>query len=190
MKEHTKDLQHAKDADPAHAKKPASKTYNATSIPKQADAPQNTASTTATAGSKVNVTTVTSTEEFRTTAAELYATFTDPARITAFTRAPPQVFEGAHVNGKFSLFGGNVSGAYLELDEPRRMVQSWRLAQWPAGHFSRLEIDFDQNNVDAVTVMRVAWKGVPVGQEEVTRRNWGEYYVRSMKLTFGFGTIL
>jgi activator of HSP90 ATPase len=39
-------------------------------------------------------------------------------------------------------------------------------------------------------VMRVTWSGVPVGQEEVTKRNWGEYYVRSIKQTFGFGTIL
>jgi activator of HSP90 ATPase len=26
---------------------------------------------------------------------------------------------------------------------------------------------------------------VPIGQEEVTKRNWGEYYVRSIKQTFG-----
>ena len=49
---------------------------------------------------------------------------------------------------------------------------------------------FDQNDVDHVTVMRVTWEGVPVGQEDVARRNWGEYYVRSIKTTFGFGTVL
>ncbi|KFY07804.1 hypothetical protein V492_06802, partial [Pseudogymnoascus sp. VKM F-4246] len=140
--------------------------------------------------SNVNTTTVTASEEFRTTAAELYATFTDPARIAAFTRAQPRKFEGAKVGGKFEIFGGNVSGAYEALEEPRRIVQSWRLDQWPAGHFSTLELVFDQNDVDGVTVMRVEWKGVPVGQEEVTRRNWNEYYVRSIKTTFGFGTIL
>lgn len=41
-----------------------------------------------------------------------------------------------------------------------------------------------------LTVMRVDWDGVPVGQEEPTKRNWGEYYIRSIKTTFGFGTIL
>lgn len=64
------------------------------------------------------------------------------------------------------------------------------MKEWPAEHFSRLEIGFDQNDVDNVTVMRVEWSGVPIGQEEVTRRNWGEYYVRSIKQTFGFGTLL
>ena len=133
----------------------------------------------------VNTTTVNSTEEFRTTASELYTTFTSADRLAAFTRAPPQVFEGAKVGGKFELFGGNVMGEFLELEEPIKIVQKWRLGQWPEGHYSRLEIKFDQNERDAVTMMRVVWDGVPLGQEEVTRRNWGEYYVRSIKTTFG-----
>ena len=78
-----------------------------------------------------------------------------------------------------------MSGEYLELSAPTKIAQKWRLRQWVEGHFSRLEVVFDQNDTDAVTVMRVQWEGVPVGQEEVTRRNWGEYYVRSMKTTFG-----
>ena len=89
------------------------------------------------------------------------------------------------MGGKFELFDGNVSGEFLELDEPVKIVQKWRLSQWVEGHYSRLEIRFDQNERDSVTVMRVVWDGVPVGQEEVTRRNWGEYYVRSIKTTFG-----
>ena len=115
---------------------------------------------------------------------------TDPQRIAAFTRAPPKIFEGAHDGGKFEIFGGNVSGAYTKLERPTYIEQKWRLAQWPGGHFSTLKIRFEQNDVDAVTVMNVNWEGVPVGQEEPTRRNWNEYYVRSIKTTFGFGTIL
>ena len=76
-----------------------------------------------------------------------------------------------------------MSGEYLELEEPTKIVQSWRLNEWPAGHYSTLQIEFDQT--DVVTYMRVNWTGVPVGQEEVTKRNWLEYYVRSIKLTFG-----
>lgn len=88
--------------------------------------------------------------------------------------------------GKFELFGGNVSGEYLELSQPTKIVQSWRLDQWPKGHYSKLQIEFDQNDVDHVTVMRVEWTGVPIGQEDVTKRNWLEYYVRSIKQTFGY----
>lgn len=137
-------------------------------------------------GGVVNTTTVTDSEEFRTTADELYKTFTDPQRLAAFTRAPPKVFEGAKKGGKFELFGGNVVGEYLELEPPKKIVQSWRLQQWPAGHHSTLEIEFDQNDVDAVTTMRVNWTGVPVGQEDVTKENWQTYYVHSIKKTFGY----
>jgi activator of HSP90 ATPase len=138
----------------------------------------------------VNVATLNDSTEFRTTAEELFNTFTDPQRLTAFTRAPPTIFEGAKPGGKFSLFGGNVSGEYVELKAPVEIRQKWRLRQWPEGHFSDLKLRFEQNDADRVTVMKVEWKGVPVGEEEVTKRNWGDYYVRSIKTTFGFGTLL
>lgn len=181
--EHGKDIQHA----------PGSHPTSGTTTPKL-HVPSSSAlassSTKTNSSTSVNTTTVTDNEEFRAPASELYQTFTDPQRIAAFTRAAPKLFEGAKKGGKFELFGGNVSGEYLELVEPTKIVQSWRLDQWPKGHFSRLEITFDQNDVDNVTVMRVSWSGVPVGQEEVTKRNWSEYYVRSIKTTFGFGTVL
>lgn len=178
--EHGKDIQHVAGSNPSsgfstpklHPQTAASNTGKSTS-------------TSTSTGGVVNTVTVTDNEEFRTTAAELYQTFVDPQRIAAFTRSPPKVFEGATTGGKFELFGGNVTGEYLVLEPSTKVVQSWRLAQWPAGHFSKLQIEFDQNDVDHVTVMRVTWEGVPVGQEDVTKRNWLEYYVKSIKQTFG-----
>ncbi|KAK1755627.1 hypothetical protein QBC47DRAFT_380806 [Echria macrotheca] len=183
--EHGKDIQHAPGSNPSSGF--STPKYH---VPTGSSTKDGSTSTQSNSGSIVNTTTVTDTEEFRTTAEELYKTFTDPQRLAAFTRAPPKVFEGAKQGGKFELFGGNVSGEYLELEEPKKIVQSWRLDQWPKGHYSKLKIEFDQNDIDAVTVMRVEWTGVPVGQEEVTKRNWLEYYVRSIKTTFGFGTVL
>lgn len=179
--EHGKDIQHAPGSNPSSG----FSTPKFIPPPTAAGLKAETAPTQAGSGSVVNTTTVTDNEEFRTSAEELYKTFTDPQRIAAFTRAPPRVFEGAKAGGKFELFGGNVTGEYLELQEPTKIVQSWRLNQWPKDHFSKLQIEFDQNDVDHVTVMRVEWIGVPVGQEEVTKRNWLEYYVRSIKQTFG-----
>ncbi|EOD47395.1 putative hsp90 co-chaperone aha1 protein [Neofusicoccum parvum UCRNP2] len=188
--EHGKDIQHAPGSNPGSGFS-TPKVYESSSLNK---AKESTSSSTTTAtsgnGPSVNTTTLTDNEEFRTTAAELYQTFTDPQRIAAFTRAPPKVWDGAKEGGKFELFGGNVSGQFVKLEEAKTIVQKWRLAQWPQGHFSTLNISFDQNDVDKVTVMRVEWEGVPIGQEDVTKRNWGEYYVKSIKMTFGFGTVL
>lgn len=177
--EHGKDIQHAPGSHPSSGVSTPKLHVPSSSSSALASSSKDTQNTV------VNTITVTDTEEFRAPASELYQTFTDPQRIAAFTRAAPKKFEGAKKGGKFELFGGNVSGEYLELVEPTQIVQSWRLDQWPKGHFSRLEINFDQNDVDNVTVMRVSWSGVPVGQEDVTKRNWREYYVRSIKQTFG-----
>jgi len=181
IKEHGKDLQHTSTSNPSSGV--ATPTWH----PERERTPTSTsATTTTTTGtSSVNTTTVTATDEFRTTAEEMYQTFTDPQRLAAFTRAPPRVFEGAKPGGKFAIFDGNVSGEFVTLEPPKKIVQKWRLAQWPEGHTSTQEIFFDQNDVDRVTNMRVTWTGVPVGQEEVVQRNWEGYYVRSIKQTFG-----
>jgi activator of HSP90 ATPase len=186
--EHGKELQHAPGSNPSSSFS-APRTLQSSSINKSSDS-KPTTSTTSTSKSNVNVTSLSDQQEFRTTAEQLYETFTDPQRIAAFTRAPPKLFEGAREGGKFELFGGNVQGEYTKLQKPTYIEQSWRLAQWPANHFSTLKIKFEQNDVDAVTIMRVDWEGVPIGQEEPTQKNWSEYYVRSIKTTFGFGTIL
>ncbi|KAF1952572.1 Aha1domain family protein [Byssothecium circinans] len=186
--EHAKDIQHAPGSNPSSGFS-TPKVYSSSSVNKSESKSSATSSKTE-SGSVVNTTTITDSTEFRTTAEELFKTFTDPQRLAAFTRSPPTNFTGAKPGGTFELFGGNVSGEFTELEEPTHIVQKWRLAQWPAGHFSTLSIWFDQNDVDAVTVMRVEWKGVPIGQEEPTKGNWGEYYVKSMKMTFGFGTVL
>lgn len=185
--EHGKDIQHAPGSNPSSgfSTPKIHPQSGATSAPAGASSSVQTG-----AGAVVNTTTLSETTEFRTSADQLYETFTDAGRIAAFTRAQPKLFEGAKKGGKFELFDGNVTGEYLELAPPKKVVQSWRLRQWPAGHYSKLNIEFDQNDVDHVTLMRVTWTGVPVGQEDVTKRNWQEYYVNSIKRTFGFGTIL
>jgi activator of HSP90 ATPase len=181
--EHGKDIQHAPGENPSSGFAKAA--VHPQARKQEVSAPQ-TSITTTTNKVAVNTTTVTASDEFRTTAEELFVTFTDPQRLTAFTRGAPRQFDGAHVGGKFSIFDGNVTGEFVKLESPKLLVQKWRLAQWPQGHFSTLEINFDQNDRDGVTQMRVSWTGVPVGQEDVTKQNWELYYVRSIKQTFGY----
>ncbi|KAK2733164.1 hypothetical protein FQN57_002283 [Myotisia sp. PD_48] len=184
--EHGKDIQHAPGSNVSSGF--ATPTYHP-STAKPASKPL-TPTPSKESSFSINTATVNASDEFRTTADELYNTFTEPERLAAFTRGAPKQFDGAHVGGRFSIFDGNVDGEYVTLEKPTLIVQRWRLAQWPEGHYSAQEIRFEQNNIDAVTVLNVKWTGVPIGQEEVVRRNWDVYYVRSIKQTFGFGTIL
>lgn len=40
------------------------------------------------------------------------------------------------IGGTFEMFGGNVHGKILELEEPKKIVQDWRFKSWPDGVFS------------------------------------------------------
>jgi activator of HSP90 ATPase len=179
--EHGKDIQHAPDSNPSSGV--ATPTWHPQK--ERTATPVGGRSATTNSQSSINTSTVTATDEFRTTAEEMYQTFTDPQRIAAFTRGAPRLFEGAKPGGKFSIFDGNVTGEFIKLEAPKRIVQKWRLSQWPEGHTSTQELTFDQNDIDRVTNARVTWSGVPVGQEEVVKRNWEGYYIRSIKQTFG-----
>ncbi|DAA74036.1 TPA_exp: Uncharacterized protein A8136_3818 [Trichophyton benhamiae CBS 112371] len=191
INEHGKDIQHAPGSNPSSGFATPTTLKSSTPQPPKAAATTTTTTTTTTTGkSAVNTVSVNASDEFRTTAEQLYTTFTNPDRLAAFTRGAPRRFDGAKVGGQFSIFDGNVDGEYVKLEEPSLIVQKWRLAQWPAGHYSTQEIKFVQNDVDGVTVLNVRWDGVPVGQEDVVKHNWDGYYVRSIKQTFGFGTIL
>lgn len=188
MAEHGKDIQHAPGSGPPTGyTTPTQRTGSSVADVAKGKAASSASTSTSQsgAGKSLNCVPLTSTTEFRTSAAELYTTFTDVGRITAFTRSPPVVFEGPKPGGKFALFGGGVRGEYTSLDEPKQITQRWRLSHWPEGHFSALTLDFDQDDANSVTNMRAHWDQVPVGEEDSTREKWGEYYVRSLKTTFG-----
>jgi len=184
--EHGKDIQHAQGSDPSSGTSTPKPAAVATPATVQASTAKSATSKNE-GGPLVNTVTLKEDIEFQTSADQLYQTFVDPQRVAAFTRAAPSEFE-PKVGGKFSLFGTNVQGVFKVLDKDKKIVQSWRLADWPKGHYSTLTLVFDQGT--SSTTLRVKWDGVPVGQEDVTKRNFGEYYVRSIKGTFGFGAIL
>lgn len=126
---------------------------------------------------------------FNTTAEQLYITLLDDARISAWTRSlaviesfPPS--EGS----EFKFFGGSVTGTLLKLVPNERIVQLWRLSNWKAGHHAELDIQFVQGAGE--TKMMVKFTGIPIGEEERVRGNFEDYYVRSIKVTFGFGAVL
>src|SRR5436305_1875726 len=118
IKEHGKDIQHTPSSNPS------SGISTPTWHPQKERVPTPTPTTTTTTGrASVNTTTVTATDEFRTTAEEMFQTFTDPQRVAAFTRSPPKVFEDAKPGAKFAIFDGNVTGEFVELEKPTKIVQ-------------------------------------------------------------------
>lgn len=65
-----------------------------------------------------------------------------------------------------------------------------KLKDWSAAFNSTIEMTFHESQEFHETKLQVKWTGIPVGEEDRVRANFEEYYVRSIKLTFGFGAVL
>lgn len=123
---------------------------------------------------------------FNAPAQQLYDVLLKPEMVSAWSRSKAEISPVAP--SQYSLFGGNITGEIKKLEPGKSISQTWRLKDWKPSHYANMNIDLVQGASE--TVMKVSWTGIPVGQEEVVRSNFEEYYVRSIKVTFGFGTVL
>jgi activator of HSP90 ATPase len=148
---------------------------------------QNT--TTSSAVPKYNTSTLHFEPVFNATAEQLFITLLEKNRVGAWTRSNPDFAGDMMKEGtEFQLFGGGVSGKVIKLIPNQKIEQQWRLRDWKDGYFATLTIDFHQG--DSETKLDVLFKGIPVGEEDVVQGNFEDYYVRSIKITFGFGAVL
>lgn len=138
---------------------------------------------------KYNTSTLHFEPAFNTTAEQLYITMLEKNRLGAWTRSNP-LFEGDFLKEgqDFELFGGNVEGKIVKLKTCEKIEQLWRLKTWKSGHFAKLSIDFYQG--DSETKLNVLFDGIPIGEEDAVQGNFEDYYIRSIKITFGFGAVL
>ena len=89
---------------------------------------------------------------------------------------------------RFVLFGGNISGKFTEIIANKKIAQTWRYKQWPTGHYSNVELEFEEK--DDHTLLKLKQTLVPTNEFDTTRNNWQRYYFDSMRATFGFGSFL
>ena len=130
---------------------------------------------------------------FNAPATDLYTTFLDKARIMAWSRSPIRckgTEETIQLNEKFGLFGDNIESKLIEMVPNKLLVFEWRLNSWNTKITSTLKMEFHESKEYHETKLQVTWSGIPVGEEDRARGNFEDYYVRSIKITFGFGAVL
>ncbi|KAI8815381.1 Aha1 domain family protein [Cladochytrium replicatum] len=118
--------------------------------------------------------------EFVCTAADLYNVFVNVGKASAILAPAP--------GGEFKLFGGNVSGKFVELVPNEKIAQTWRLKSWPSYRYSQVTLTFEQG--DESTILSLDQTGVPIGDKDMTRSNWQTYYWKAIKGAFGYGALL
>ncbi len=137
-------------------------------------------------GVKFNTGEIRNSVAFVCTAPDIYRTLTERELLSAFTGGSAE--SDAKPGGKFSLFGGQVVGSFVQLVPDKRIRQKWRFKTWPDGHYSDVTFDVDQKEEN--TLVTLTQTGVPITDLERTKDGWERYYWTSIKRTFGFGSFL
>jgi len=86
--------------------------------------------------------------------------------------------------GRFSVYGGWITGSNLKLSRDREIVQRWREYDWPEGHYSVVRLKLERNGFG--TKLILSHTGIPEGAYESTSAIWKDHYWRRMAAAFGF----
>jgi len=76
--------------------------------------------------------------------------------------------------GSFSLFDGHIIGRILELVPGKRIVEAWRVVDWPDGVYSIVRFDLDPKGTG--TQLRFDHIGFPDGLKEHLAGGWQQHY--------------
>src|SRR5579862_5809954 len=91
--------------------------------------------------------------------------------------APTQI--AARPGGEFALFGGYITGRFIELSSDDLIVQAWRVGDWGRGVFSIAR--FELRGEGAGTKILFDHTGFPVGQAEHLAQGWYANYWRPLQ---------
>lgn len=113
--------------------------------------------------------------------ARIYEAWLDGREHGAFTGGKAEVEPG--IGGAFTAWDGYIRGRTLDLSEGRRILQSWRTTEFPAGsEDSLLELILEETT--GGTRLTLRHSGIPEGQAASYEEGWGEHYFDPMKRYF------
>jgi activator of HSP90 ATPase len=78
------------------------------------------------------------------------------------------------VGGGFSVFDGHIIGRILELVPDRRIVEAWRVVDWPAGVYSVARFEFKAQGSGTLIIFDHI--GFPEGLKEHLAIGWQQHY--------------
>lgn len=119
---------------------------------------------------------------FNSSPKEVFDALMDSKKHSKFTGAPAEIRPEA--GGKFSLYGGSLTGATLELSQDERIVQSWRADNWPDGHFSNVTYTLAPLHDGRCTHLSLVQTGVPGEYFDEINQGWKDYYWTKMATFF------
>jgi activator of HSP90 ATPase len=107
----------------------------------------------------------------------IYAALTESADFAKMTGAPAQI--EAREGGSFSCFGGMILGRSVELVPGQRVVQAWRVGNWPAGLYSIARFELQPEG--AGTRLLFDHTGFPASDAAHLEAGWETNYWKPLR---------
>jgi activator of HSP90 ATPase len=121
---------------------------------------------------------------FKVAPTRVYNTLLSSVAFSACTKKSFDMFSASSakidsvVGGSFSLFDGHITGRILELVPNQRIVEAWRVVDWPAGDYSIARFDFSaEGSGTRVTFEHV---GFPESLKDHLSIGWQQHYWDAM----------
>lgn len=114
---------------------------------------------------------------FKMTPDKVYEALMDSKKHSKFTGS--EAIISKKVGGKFTAYGGYIEGENLELIKNKKIVQKWRGADWPKGHYSKATFLFTKTKDG--TKLAFAQTIVPEKFVKSINDGWHEHYWEPMK---------
>jgi activator of HSP90 ATPase len=108
----------------------------------------------------------------------IYDTLLDAKHFSAFTGGAPAEIDGKP-GGAFSCFGGMITGRNIELMPAQRIVQAWRVGNWPAGVYSIVRFELEAHG--SGTKLTLDHAAFPEENAEHLESGWPKMYWEPLK---------
>jgi len=111
----------------------------------------------------------------------VYGALIDPKKHARFTGTKAKI--DGKIGGRFSCYGGYITGVNLELDPGKAIVQAWRSKGWPKGYYSIVTFKFAGAG-RGKTKLTFTQVGVPADDYRAKSSGWKQHYWVPLKAMF------
>lgn len=114
----------------------------------------------------------------KSTAKDVFVALTNSEKFTELTGVSAII--DPKEGGKFTCFGGMISGQTIEIEPSQFLVQAWRAGNWDKGIYSIIKLELEPIN-GSTTKLLFEHSGFPEGQETHLASGWHERYWEPLK---------
>ncbi len=114
---------------------------------------------------------------FEASVEDIFSAYIDAQKHAEFTGGPANI-DGTD-GGAFTAHNGAIEGRNIEIVNNQRIVQAWRVADWPAGVYSLIKIELKDNNGKCTLLLDHS--SIPEGKGEHIDGGWHKMYWRPLK---------